>query len=274
MLGPAGEPLGKRRRQQVAQLNIGDWSAKKYDIPNEASSAPLAIQELLASSVDAGAAEADAERTEAVECAVAPVNASSTPGAPPSGSSSRRLSALLRLPGAVQSRGRQRRGRRQGLSDSSHSSSDEDCDSSALNPMRLLQERSRAGGRQDHSSRQWDKPVESVEDCLGWGAIGGRKSQVAALKECTLHPLLYPELYKELGLKPPQGVLLHGPPGCGKTLAARALAGACKEAGLPVTFYARRGGDIQSKFVGEAEQRLCDLFEAAKRSAPSIISFR
>jgi len=108
---------------------------------------------------------------------------------------------------------------------------------------------------------------------VNWDHVGGLQQQVDALKECILHPLLYSDLYDTMGVTPPRGVLLHGPPGCGKTLVARALAGECKAAGLPVTFFARKGSDLQSKWVGEAERRVCALFEVARRRAPSVIFF-
>mmetsp|Transcript_15517 Transcript_15517/g.49694 ORF Transcript_15517/g.49694 Transcript_15517/m.49694 type:complete len:1198 (-) Transcript_15517:59-3652(-) len=195
---------------------------------------------------------------------------------------SQRLAALLRPPRAAGRRSPAavrrhrhsggasggRAGATDGGSTGSHSSSDEDgkCRVPGMrHPLRLMRDRASEPCTQ----------VEQVEvdGSVDWNAVGGLRSQIDALKECVLHPLLYPELYDALGVVPPRGVLLHGPPGCGKTLAARALAGTCKGAGVRVAFFARKGGDIQSKFVGEAEQRLAALFEAARRNAPSIIFF-
>ncbi|CAE8615177.1 unnamed protein product [Polarella glacialis] len=255
------EELGKRRRQQVAQFNIGDLSKQFYDRP----SAELQIQSSQELPTPA-AAPVCADEEPQTGTGENP-SGGNAPGA--AGSASRHLAALLRMPGFGSSRTHKaRRGPRGPARAESHSSSDEDSGTGTLNPMRLLQERSRPS----KEGGSWAEPV-NVSGFEGWDSIGGRKSQIDALKECTLLPLLYPELYTALGVKPPQGVLLHGPPGCGKTLAARALAGSCHKAGLPVSFFACRGGDIQSKYVGEAEQRLCGLFEAAQRVAPSIIFF-
>jgi transitional endoplasmic reticulum ATPase len=79
-------------------------------------------------------------------------------------------------------------------------------------------------------------------------------------------PLKHPELFKRLGIEPPKGVLLYGPPGCGKTLLAKAVANE-----TDAHFYAINGPEIMSKFYGESEQRLREIFEEAKKNAPSII---
>jgi len=69
-----------------------------------------------------------------------------------------------------------------------------------------------------------------------------------AIKEMVLMPLLYPEVFTQLGVTPPRGVLFHGPPGTGKTLVARALAQSCCGAGQHVHFFMRKGADILSKW--------------------------
>ena len=72
---------------------------------------------------------------------------------------------------------------------------------------------------------------------------------------------------------PAQGVLFHGPPGTGKTMAARALASTLKKEGHDVTLYIKKGSDLMSKYVGEAERNVKTLFEEAQKNAPSIIFF-
>ena len=79
-------------------------------------------------------------------------------------------------------------------------------------------------------------------------------------------PLRYPEIFGRLGIDPPKGVLLHGPPGCGKTLLARAVANETN-----ASFFAISGPEIVSKYYGESEAKLRQLFEQAKKEAPSII---
>lgn len=89
----------------------------------------------------------------------------------------------------------------------------------------------------------------------------------------VMFPLMYPELFTRFNVTPPKGVLFYGPPGTGKTLVARALANTCSKNGRKVSFFMRKGADILSKWVGEAERQLRLLFEQAKRMEPSIIFF-
>lgn len=98
-------------------------------------------------------------------------------------------------------------------------------------------------------------------------------SDIAALKEMVVLPLLYPELCTHLNIVPPRGVLFYGPPGTGKTFTARALAVSCSQMGCKVTFYMRKGADILSQWIGEAERQLRLLFEEARRNQPAIIFF-
>ena len=99
------------------------------------------------------------------------------------------------------------------------------------------------------------------------------QQDIHALKEMTLLPLLYPEVFQRFKVTPPRGVLFHGPPGTGKTLLARALAASCRSGGRQISFFMRKGADCLSKWVGEAERQLRLLFEEARSSQPSIIFF-
>ncbi|KAJ4464470.1 hypothetical protein J3R30DRAFT_3319302 [Lentinula aciculospora] len=103
--------------------------------------------------------------------------------------------------------------------------------------------------------------------------IGGLDDHINSLKEMTVLPLLYPEVFQQFNVTPPRGVLFHGPPGTGKTLLARALAASCRSNGKQITFFMRKGADALSKWVGEAERQLRLLFTQARSSAPSIIFF-
>ncbi|KIL57962.1 hypothetical protein M378DRAFT_54153, partial [Amanita muscaria Koide BX008] len=103
--------------------------------------------------------------------------------------------------------------------------------------------------------------------------IGGLDEHIHSLKEMTLLPLLYPEVFQRFNITPPRGVLFHGPPGTGKTLMARALAASCRSNGKQISFFMRKGADCLSKWVGEAERQLRLLFDEAKASQPSIIFF-
>ncbi|CAE5956664.1 unnamed protein product [Arabidopsis arenosa] len=116
------------------------------------------------------------------------------------------------------------------------------------------------------------QPLQINED-INFDDIGGLSEYINDLKEMVFFPLLYPEFFASYSITPPRGVLLCGPPGTGKTLIARALACAASKAGQKVSFYMRKGADVLSKWVGEAERQLKLLFEEAQRNQPSIIFF-
>ncbi|MCW3129036.1 MAG: CDC48 family AAA ATPase [Methanophagales archaeon] len=96
--------------------------------------------------------------------------------------------------------------------------------------------------------------------------IGGLKREIGMIREMIELPLRHPELFERLGIDPPKGVLLHGPPGTGKTLIAKAVA-----TETDANFYSISGPEIMSKFYGESEKHLRDIFEEARKNAPSII---
>jgi transitional endoplasmic reticulum ATPase len=96
--------------------------------------------------------------------------------------------------------------------------------------------------------------------------IGGLSREIREIREMIEVPLRHPELFAKLGINPPRGVLLHGPPGTGKTLIARAVASE-----TDANFLSLSGPEVVSKFYGESEQRLRQIFEEAQRAAPSII---
>ncbi|PKA54759.1 ATPase family AAA domain-containing protein [Apostasia shenzhenica] len=112
-----------------------------------------------------------------------------------------------------------------------------------------------------------------VDESVSFNDIGGLSEYIDALKEMVFFPLLYPDFFANYSITPPRGVLLSGPPGTGKTLIARALACAASKAGQKVSFYMRKGADVLSKWVGEAERQLKLLFEEAQKNQPSIIFF-
>merc|ERR1719424_1016222 len=103
-------------------------------------------------------------------------------------------------------------------------------------------------------------------DDVGYEDLGGCKKQLAQIREMIELPLRHPTLFKTLGVKPPRGVLLYGPPGSGKTLIARAVA---NETGA--FFFLINGPEIMSKLAGESESNLRKAFEEAEKNAPSII---
>ncbi|XP_029656103.1 transitional endoplasmic reticulum ATPase-like [Octopus sinensis] len=106
---------------------------------------------------------------------------------------------------------------------------------------------------------------DSLND-VGYENIGGCRKQLAQIKEMVELPLRHPQLFKTIGVKPPRGILLYGPPGVGKTLIARAVA---NETGA--FFFLINGPEIMSKLAGESESNLRRAFEEAEKNAPSII---
>merc|ERR1712134_50655 len=107
---------------------------------------------------------------------------------------------------------------------------------------------------------------EEKLDDVGYDDIGGCKKAMAQIREMIELPLRHPTLFKTLGIKPPRGVLLYGPPGSGKTLIARAIA---NETGA--FFFLLNGPEIMSKMAGQAEENLRKAFEEADANQPAII---
>jgi len=103
-------------------------------------------------------------------------------------------------------------------------------------------------------------PMVTYED------IGGLHGQIQRIREMVELPLRHPELFQRLGIDPPRGIFLYGPPGCGKTLLAKAVANESD-----ANFYVISGPEIMSKFYGESEARLREIFQKAQETAPSII---
>ncbi|RCH89687.1 Spermatoproteinsis associated protein 5 [Rhizopus stolonifer] len=101
-----------------------------------------------------------------------------------------------------------------------------------------------------------------------WSDVGGQADIKQRLKESVEWPLQHPEAFLKLGIRPPKGILLYGPPGCSKTLMAKALA---TEAGS--NFIAVKGPELFSKWVGESEKAVHEVFRKARAASPSIVFF-
>jgi proteasome regulatory subunit len=104
------------------------------------------------------------------------------------------------------------------------------------------------------------KPEVSYED------IGGLEEQIREVRETVEAPLLEAEQFEEVGIEPPSGVLLHGPPGTGKTMLARAVANE-----TDATFIRMAGSELVQKFIGEGARLVRDLFELAEEREPAVI---
>ncbi|MBY8824699.1 CDC48 family AAA ATPase [Sphingomonas colocasiae] len=113
---------------------------------------------------------------------------------------------------------------------------------------------------------EYTEPKESRRADVTYDDIGGMAGTIDQLREMVELPLRYPELFQRLGVDPPRGVLLHGPPGTGKTRLARAVANESD-----AEFFLINGPEIMGSAYGESEKRLRDVFEQATKSAPSIL---
>ncbi|MCG2683653.1 MAG: CDC48 family AAA ATPase, partial [Planctomycetales bacterium] len=109
-------------------------------------------------------------------------------------------------------------------------------------------------------------PPAAAAPAISYEDIGGLRRQLDRVREIVELPLRYPELFERLGIEAPKGVLLLGPPGCGKTLIARAVAHETE-----ANFFAVNGPEIIHKFYGESEAHLRKIFDEATKKAPSII---
>ena len=113
---------------------------------------------------------------------------------------------------------------------------------------------------------EYEEPNEARRADVTYDDIGGMAATIDQLREMVELPLRYPELFQRLGVDPPKGVLLHGPPGTGKTRLARAVANESD-----AQFFLINGPEIMGSAYGESEGRLRQVFEEASKSAPSIV---
>ncbi|MDB5713481.1 MAG: family ATPase [Sphingomonadales bacterium] len=113
---------------------------------------------------------------------------------------------------------------------------------------------------------EYVEPKDSRRADVTYDDIGGMGDTIDQLREMVELPLRYPELFQRLGVDPPKGVLLHGPPGTGKTRLARAVANESS-----AEFFLINGPEIMGSAYGESEKKLREVFEAAAKAAPSIV---
>jgi len=116
----------------------------------------------------------------------------------------------------------------------------------------------------------WDPMVSGAEmvekPSISYADVAGLDEQVESVREAIELPLIKPELFEKIGIVPPKGVLLVGPPGCGKTLLAKAVANH-----TDATFIRMVGSELAQKYIGEGGRMVRELFSLAKEKAPSVI---
>jgi proteasome-associated ATPase len=129
-----------------------------------------------------------------------------------------------------------------------------------------------------------DLVLEEVPD-INYEDIGGLRDQINTIRDAVELPFLHPELFKEYELKPPKGILLYGPPGCGKTLIAKAVANSLAKKVSEISgigegrsyFLNIKGPELLNKFVGETERQIRIIFQRAREKAsegtPVIVFF-
>jgi len=115
------------------------------------------------------------------------------------------------------------------------------------------------------NSKAMDIIEESMSQ-INYEDIGGLREEIKKIREMVEIPMKHPEIFNRLGVEPPKGVLLYGPPGTGKTLLAKAVASETE-----ANFVLLNGPEIISKFYGESEKKIRDIFLDAEKNAPSII---
>ncbi|MFX1408378.1 MAG: AAA family ATPase, partial [Promethearchaeota archaeon] len=112
----------------------------------------------------------------------------------------------------------------------------------------------------------YEAKLQKIRDRITYEDIGGLEDSIQKIREIIELPIRHPELFERIGIQPPKGVLFHGPPGTGKTLLAKAVAFE-----TDAHFITVSGPEIMSKFFGQSEENLRNIFEEAKEKAPSII---
>merc|ERR1711990_1317821 len=143
---------------------------------------------------------------------------------------------------------------------------EETIDAEILDSMAVSQEHfTQAMGQCNPSSLR--ETVVEVPN-IKWDDIGGLEDTKRALQETILYPIDHPEKFQKFGMKPSKGVLFYGPPGCGKTLLAKAVANECSS-----NFVSIKGPELLTMWFGESEGNVREVFDKARQAAPCVLFF-
>ena len=143
---------------------------------------------------------------------------------------------------------------------------DDDIDVEILNQMKVTMDDFRTALKNANPSSLRETVVEVPN--IKWADIGGLEDVKQELKETVQYPLQFPDLYARFKMDPSRGVLFYGPPGCGKTLLAKAVASECS-----ANFISIKGPELLSMWVGESEHNVRNLFDKARQASPCVLFF-
>ncbi|XP_009362967.2 cell division cycle protein 48 homolog [Pyrus x bretschneideri] len=143
---------------------------------------------------------------------------------------------------------------------------DETIDAEVLNSMAVTNEHFQTSLSSTNPSALRETVVEVPN--VSWDAIGGLNNVKRELQETVSMPVEHPEMFEKFGMSPSKGVLFYGPPGCGKTLLAKAIASECQ-----ANFISIKGPELLTMWFGESEANVREIFDKARQSAPCVLFF-
>jgi transitional endoplasmic reticulum ATPase len=143
---------------------------------------------------------------------------------------------------------------------------DESIDAEVLESMAVTMDHFRTALGTSNPSALRETVVEVPT--VTWDDIGGLEDVKRELKETVQYPVEHPEMYQKFGMSPSKGVLFYGPPGCGKTLLAKAIANECQ-----ANFISIKGPELLTMWFGESEANVRDIFDKARSAAPCVLFF-
>jgi len=143
---------------------------------------------------------------------------------------------------------------------------DDNIPAEVLNSMFVTQEHFKAAMKKTNPSALRETTVEVPN--VTWADVGGLEDTKRELQELVQYPVNHPEKFRKFGLDPPRGVLFYGPPGCGKTMLAKAVANECQS-----NFISIKGPELLTMWFGESEANVRDVFDKARQAAPCVLFF-